>query len=223
MAMSTTQPRIKPAAGLAPLLSGVAFAIITVVAFVVLGHATSSPKIGSPTSKIASFYLAHHSDEQLASYLLAVNAALLAVFVTAARKRLPTGNSTWLGLFSGGGLVASASFLFAGAVHLALAEGASHHLNPTALQALNALDINTGLAFTGGVAIMLLGAAATLSRRSDVRILGWIAIPLAIVNLTPGGVGAFPLTALWIVATAILISRRPDPHTRSVAAPSPAT
>jgi hypothetical protein len=224
MAMSTTQPRNKPAAGLAPLVSGVAFAILTVVAFVVLGHASSSPKLGSPATKIVSFYFAHRSDEELAAYLLAVNAALLAVFVTACRKRLLTGNSTWLGLFSGGGLVASASFLFAGAVHLALAEGAGHHLNPTALQALNALDINTGLAFTGGVAIMLIGAAATLSRRSDaVRILGWIAIPLAIVNLTPAGVGAFPLTALWIVATAILISRTPDPLISSVAAPALAT
>jgi hypothetical protein len=127
-------------------------------------------------------------------------------------------------LFSGGGLVASAGFLFAGAVHLALTEGAGHHLNPTALQALNALDINTSLAFTGGVAIMLLGAAATMSRRSDtVRILGWVAIPLTIVNLTPAGVGAFPLTALWIVATAILISPRPDPDTSSLAAPALAT
>jgi hypothetical protein len=224
MAMSTTQPRNTPAAGLAPLLGGIAFAIVTVVAFVVLGHATSSPKIGSPTSKIVSFYLAHHSDEELAAYLLAVSAALLAVFVTACRKRLPTGNSSWLGLFSGGGLVASASFLFAGAVHLALAEGAGHHLNPTALQALNALDINTGLAFTGGIAIMLLGAAATMSRRSDpARILGWIAIPLAVVNLTPAGVGAFPLTALWVVATAILTSRHQHPDTRSVAAPALAT
>jgi hypothetical protein len=224
MAMSSTQPRNTPAAGLAPLLSGVAFAIITVFAFVVLGHASSSPKIGSPTSKIVSFYLAHHGDEEIAAYLLAVNAALLAVFVTASRRRLPTGNSTWLGLFSGGGLVASASFLFAGAVHLALAEGAGHHLNPTALQALNALDINSGLAFTGGIAIMLLGAAATLSRHSDpIRILGWTAIPLAIINLTPTGVGAFPLTALWIIATAILISRRADPHVSSVASPVLAT
>jgi hypothetical protein len=222
--MSTTQPRNARAAGLAPLISGVAFAILTVVAFVVLGHATASPKIGSPTSKIASFYLAHRSDEQLAAYLLAVNAALLAVFVTACRNRLLTVDSTWIGLFSGGGLVASAGFLFAGSVHLALSEAAGHHLNPTALQALNALDINTGLAFTGGVAIMLLGAAATMSRRTDtIRILGWVAIPLTIVNLTPAGVGAFPLTALWIVATAILISRRPDPGTSSLAAPALAT
>jgi hypothetical protein len=102
-----------------------------------------------------------------------------------------------------------------------VAQAAGHHLNPAALQAINALDINTGLAFTGGFAIMLCGAAATLSRRSDTtRILGWIAIPLALVNLTPAGVGAFPLTALWIVATAILIGRRPGPDTRSIAEPA---
>lgn len=219
--MSTTQPRDKTAAGLAPLLSGVAFAILTVVVFVVLGHASSSPKIGSPATKIVSFYLAHRSDEELAAYLLAVNAALLALFVTASRSRIATERSTWPDLFFAGGTIAAATFLLAGAVHLALAEGAGHHLNPTALQALNALDINTGLAFTGGIAIMLLGAAATFSRRSGtIRILGWTAIPLAIVSLTPAGVGAFPLTALWIVATAILIRRRPDPDPRSVAAPA---
>jgi hypothetical protein len=219
MAMSTTQPRNRTATGLAPLLSGVAFAILTVVAFVVLGHATSSPKIGSPPSTIASFYLAHRSDEELAAYLLAVNAALLAVFVTACRSRVGADRPARSDLFFAGGMIASATFLFAGAVHLALAEAAGHHLNPTALQALNALDINTGLAFTGAIAIMLIGAAATLSRRSDaVRILGWGAIPLAIINLTPAGVGAFPLTAIWIIATGILISRRPDPSARPVAA-----
>jgi hypothetical protein len=219
MAMSTTQPRNNTVVGLAPLLSGVAFAILTVVAFVVLGHATSSPKIGSPTGKIVSFYLAHRSDEELAAYLLAVNAALLAVFVTACRSRVSAETSTWPDLFFAGGMVASGTFLFAGAVHLGLAEGAGHHLNPTAVQALNALDINTGLAFTGGIAIMLLGAAAALSRRSDgVRIVGWIAIPLAIINLTPAGVGAFPLTAIWIIATGILISGRPDSGARSVTA-----
>ena len=219
MAMSTTQPRNKTVAGLAPLLSGLAFAIVTVVAFVVLGHASSSPKIGSPTSKIVSFYTAHHSDEELAAYLLAVSAALLAVFVTACRARFAAERSAWSDLFFGGGMVASATFLVAGAVHLALAEGAAHHLNPTALQALNALDINTGLAFAGGIAIMLLGATATLSRRSDsTRILGWIAVPLAIINLTPAGVGAFPLTAIWIIATGILISRRADTDTRPLTA-----
>jgi hypothetical protein len=68
-------------------------------------------------------------------------------------------------------------------------------------------------------------AAATLSRRSDtIRILGWIAIPLAIVKLTPAGVGAsFPLTALWIVATAILIPPRPDLDARPATATALAT
>jgi hypothetical protein len=210
MAMSSTKPRIEAAARLAPLLSGLAFAIITVVAFVVLGHATSSPSIGSSTGKIVSFYTAHHSDEELAAYLLAVSAALLAGFVTACRSRVTPERSS---LFFAGGMVTSATFLFAGAVHLALADAAGHHLNPTVLQALNALDINTGLAFTGGAAIMLLGAAATLSPRTDTaRFLGWIAMPLAIINLTPAGVGAFPLTALWIIATGALVSRRPDPE-----------
>jgi hypothetical protein len=137
------------------------------------------------------------------------------VFVTGCRSRLTPERS---GLFFAGGMIASATFLFAGAVHLGLAEAAGHHLNPTALQALNALDINTGLAFSGGIAIMLLGAAATLSRHSDtLRILGWIAIPLAIVNLTPAGVGAFPLTAIWIIATGVLMSKRPDPEGRTAA------
>lgn len=220
----STNKTSHPARAWVPVLTGVAFAVVTVIAFVVLGHATSSPKIGAPAAKIAAFYTTHHSDEQLAAYLLAVSAALLAAFAVACRTRLATPSATWAPLFLGGGMVASASFLLAGTVHLALTESASHRLSPTTLQTLNALDINTGLAFTGGVAIMLLGAAATLSTRSDtLRVLGWAALPLAVINLTPVGVGAFPLTAIWIIATGTLVTRRPRieprPATAQVLAP----
>lgn len=222
--MTTEETDSSTRAGRIALASGIAFSVVTVIAFVVLGHATSSPKISSSPAKIASFYIAHHGDEQAAAYLLAVTATLLAVFVTSSRPLIRTTRSTWSTLFLGGGLVASASFLFAGAVHLALAAAASHHLAPSALQALNALDINTGLAFTAGVGIMLLGAAATLSTRADaLRVIGWIALPLGIVNLTPAGVAVFPLTALWIIATGILLTRRSDASIGESATPALAT
>ncbi len=205
-------------------LSGVAFAVVTLTAFVVFGHPSSSPKIGSSGARISAFYLAHPGDEEVAAGLLAVVAALLAVFVTFSRAIMPSTNRTWSALFLGGGLIGAASFLFAGAVHLALAKGASHHLNPGALQALNALDINTALAFTAGIGIMLLGAAGTLvASTRALRVAGWVALPLAVVNLTPAGVALFPLTAIWIVATGILLSRRVGPSTQTIPTPALAT
>lgn len=206
------------------VLSAIAFAVITAIAFVVFGHPSSSPKIGSSTTKIASFYLAHHSDEEIAASLLAITATLLAVFVTWCRPIMPNTSPTWPTLFFAGGLIGSASFLLAGAVHLALGKGASHHLNPTALQALNALDINTSLAFTAGIGIMLLGAAGTLvASTGALRTAGWIALPLGIINLTPAGVALFPLTAIWIIAAGILLSRGPNTTTRDAPTPALAT
>jgi hypothetical protein len=198
--------------------------VVTLTAFVVFGHPSSSPKIGSSSARISAFYLAHHGDEEIAAGLLAVVAALLAVFVTSCRAIMPPTNRTWSALFAAGGLIGSASFLLAGAVHLALAKGASHHLNPSALQALNALDINTSLGFTAGIGIMLLGAAGTLvpSTRA-LRVAGWVAVPLAIINLTPAGVALFPVTTIWIVATGILLSRRSDPSTQTIPTPALAT
>lgn len=205
-------------------LSGVAFVLVTLTAFVVFGHPSASPKIGSSGATISAFYLAHHGDEEIAAGLLAVVAALLAVFVTFCRTIMPTTNRTWPALFLGGGLIGSASFLLAAVVHLALANAASHHLNPSALQALNALDINTSLAFTAGMGIMLIGAAGTLiASARALRVAGWVAVPLAIINLTPAGVALFPLTAIWVVATGILLSRRSQPSAQTLPTPALAT
>ena len=205
-------------------LSGGAFVIVTLTAFVVFGHPSSSPKIGSSGATISAFYVAHHGDESIAASLLAVVAALLAVFVTSCRAIMPSSNRTWRTLFLAGGLIGSASFLLAGAVHAALAAGASHHLNASALQALNALDINTSLAFTAGMGVMLTGAAGTLvASTGAVRAAGWIAVPLAVLNLTPAGVAVFPLTAIWVVATGILLSRRVSPGTQPVPSAALAT
>lgn len=219
--MSTFETESQVATRRIAALSAIAFAVITVVAFVGFGHPASSPKISSSPAKISAFYLDHHSDEQIAAALLAVAAALLAVFVTSCAAIMRPKRPMWSTLFLGGGLIGSASFLLAGAVHLALAQGASNHINPGALQALNALDINTSLAFTAGVGIMLLGGAGTLiSSERGLRAAGWAALPLGIIHLTPAGVTLFPLTALWVVATGILLSRQSDTHPEPVATPA---
>jgi len=201
------------------LVSAVAFALVTVVAFVALGGGSSAPTIGASPTKIASFYLAHHAKETAAGDLLAVVAALLAILTATWRPLIKDIQGIWSVLFVSGGLIGAASFLVAGVAQVALASGADHHFDPTALQTLNALAISSGLAFTTGIGILLFGAAGCLiPTLGTLRVAGWIALPLAIIDLTPAGVAVFPLNAAWIVAVGVLLalrSRTPATHTPS--------
>jgi len=198
-------------------LSGVAFAVVTVVAFVVIGGGSRTPKATDSAAKITAYYVTHHSKAEVAAYLLPVVAALLAMFVASCVPLIRGVRSVWAALFYGGGLLAGAGFLFAGAIHLALADGANHHLDPAVLQGLNAVDIHTALAFTAGVGILLLGGGGAMTALSGgMRVMGWIALALGLINLTPAGVALFPLNALWIVAVSVLLCLRsatPGAHT----------
>ena len=115
----------------------------------------------------------------------------------------------WSSLFFGGGMVAVAGFLVGAAIHLALADGAKHGLDPVALQALNAIDNDDFLPFGIGVAIMLLGAAgAMIPQRGVLRWFGWIGLVLGLASFTPAGFIGFLGAGIWIIAASIVLFMR---------------
>jgi hypothetical protein len=181
--------------------------VLVVVAFIPLGGNT--PGLKKTPAEIAEFYGKHHSKESAAAFVLAIGAAFLALFVASVWPLIRDEGRVWSSLFFGGGMVAVAGFLVGAAIHLALADGAGHGIDPVALQALNALDNDDFLPFGIGIAIMLLGAAgAMIPRTGALKWFGWIGLILALASFTPAGFVGFLGAGIWIIAASIVLYMR---------------
>jgi hypothetical protein len=184
---------------------------LVVVAFGALGQST--PGLKSSPEKVAAFYAGHSGREQAASFVMAIAVVFLVVFAASLRAAFtgaePGSGTAGIVAFAGV-LIAAAGFLVAATIHLALADGAhKHHLVPSALQALNALDNDSFIPFSAGIGIMLLGVAvANLRMRVLNRWLGWATLVIGIAAFTPAGFFAFLASGVWIVVVSVLLFLR---------------
>jgi hypothetical protein len=192
-------------------LAGVVFVVLTVLAFLGLGGDT--PDIDSSPQEVAAFFSAHSGREEGAASLLAIAVVFLVLFGTSLRAALrPPGRVSdgWSSFAFGGVLVASAGFLVAAAVRLAIAEAADKHVPPAAVQALNALDNAAFLPFASGLGMMLLGAAgAMIGMAGTMRALGWAALIIGIAAFTPLGELGFFASGIWIILASFALFFRP--------------
>ena len=186
-------------------LSGLGFVVVLVVSFVVLGGGSSTPRTDASGATIASFYTRHHGTAMTAAYLLPVAVLLLLIFAVSFWQAFRDAH-LGAGLFLAGAVMASACLLVAAATHAALARAAQDKLASASLQAINAIDQPAADAFAA-IAILVLGAAGALiqSRQRRTRLMGYVALVLAIVGLTPAGMALFPLTAIWIAALSLML------------------
>lgn len=189
-------------------LSGLASVILLVIAFV--GFSQSTPETNESGAAIREFYVDHGSRQQLAAWIVALAVPLLIIFASTVRAKLAEttgGESTiWHNIFLGGALIAAAGFFFSVCVTFALSE-TPEDLSASTMQALNAIDSASWVGFTGGIGIMLLGAAgAMLPARSGVRWLGWIALVLGVLMFTPVGFFAFLGSGLWIALASVALT-----------------
>lgn len=190
-------------------LSGLVFVVLMVA---VLGFAGSPPGDRDSAAKITSFYLVHHAEQSIVSFFLAFAAVFLIVFAAALDRGLRASQpgEARLGriVCLAGAAITAMGFLAVAAIHLALCEGVHDRISPVAAQALAALDANDWLMFSGGLGIMLTGAAAWLIPRPLARPwLGWTALVIGVVCFTPAGFLGFLASGVWIVAASIALTR----------------
>ena len=189
-------------------LSGLASVILLVIAFV--GFSQSTPETSESGAAIKQFYVDHGSRQQLAAWIVALAVPFLIVFASTLRAKLieSTGGerTIWHDIFLGGALIAAAGFFFSVCLTFALSE-APEDLSGSTMQALNAIDSEAWVGFTGGIGVMLLGAAgAMLPARSGMRWLGWIALVLGVLIFTPVGFFAFLGAGLWIALASVALT-----------------
>lgn len=196
---------------LAPL-SGALFVVLVLVAFIPIGGNT--PEGDDSAQKVVSFYSGHENKEILASIVLALAAVSLLFFSATLKQRLEAARPD-RGILPtvafGAGIVASGGFLAAATLHFALADYAGD-IQPSAAQAINAIDSDFFLPYAMGIATLVLATSLWLVRTKLLlpTWLGWVGIVLFVVTFTPVGFIAFGLAGIWIIVASIMLYLRDE-------------
>lgn len=191
---------------LAPL-TGVAFVIIIVIAFIVSGE---TPGTDDSPQKILAFYNDNDSEQVWASVLLALGTVFLFFFLGVLRTVLRAGEGA-VGRLSavafGGGLVLGIGILSFAGFSFALGDAADH-LTPDAAQALNTLNSDFFFPVAAGLATLLIatGLSALRSRVLPAWV-AWVSIVLGVIAITPLGFFAFLAFGLWVLVVSVLLWR----------------
>ncbi|MGH2836890.1 MAG: hypothetical protein ACRDJY_00905 [Thermoleophilaceae bacterium] len=93
-------------------------------------------------------------------------------------------------------------------ISVALVE-AVEDVDPAAVQALQALWDNDFVPIAIGIVVLLLSCGLSIVKYGALpKWLGWVAIVIAAVGMTPVGFAAFPLGGIWVIITSILLAVR---------------
>ncbi len=124
-------------------------------------------------------------------------------------------------------IIVGASFIAVGiaidsTIQFAIAEAADD-IEPTSVQTLEALWDNDFIPIAMGVITLLLSSGLAIVRTGVLpKWLGWVAIALVVLGLTPAGFVAFLGGGVWIAIVSIMLTMRARAGTPPAAAPPPA-
>jgi hypothetical protein len=121
-----------------------------------------------------------------------------------------------------GGIVLTGFALADGALQFAIAESVGD-VPPVATQTLSALYNNFFFGFPVGIGTLLIASSLVILRTKVLPAwLGWVALLLGIVALTPAGFFAFLVVLAWIaVVSVMLFQRQSPPAPAQTALPTP--
>jgi hypothetical protein len=192
--------------------AGILAVVVIIIAFAVGGE---TPDGNDSLRKIVSFYRDNDDDQVIAAALLGWGTALFLLFASGLWRIVRDAETERHGssglLLVGSVLWAAGSTLFAG-LTFTLGDFAKD-LTPGALQTLNAMNSDMFFTVAVGTFAFLLGAGISiLNTRVLPRWIGWLAVVIGVVAITPIGFFAFLAMGLWIlVACVMLLLREPSP------------
>jgi hypothetical protein len=192
---------------LAPL-TGVLFVALLIASFLVSGE---TPDADASAQEAVSFYTSNDTSVTVSAALggLGVVAFLFFLGILRGELRRYEAEPGVLSAtaFAGGILVAVGGAAFS-AFALTLSDTADK-LDPSAVQALNALNEDFFVPLAAGSLVLLLAAGiAAVRTRAFPKWLGWAAIVIAIAWVTPAFFIAGPGALLWIVIVSVMLSQR---------------
>jgi hypothetical protein len=188
---------------LAPL-TGVAFFVIVLLGFLIGGD---TPGGHDSTVKVAAFYTKHRDQQMAVSFIVAIGAVFLPFFASTLRRTLDWagGTSRLANVAFGGAIIYTTGFFLISTIHLALADSAGK-TPPLVTQTLNSLDNNDFIPVGLGLGIFLFATGlAAIRYRALPAWLGWTALVIGILAVTPAGFIAFLAGGVWIAVTSIVM------------------
>ena len=196
-------------------LIGVLFVIVTIVAF---GLGGEPPTADEGIGEVRSHY-EDDSKVMLGAALLTLAALLFVFFAGYLRKvlRAAEGEGGMLSplILIGAGIFATGAAIDA-TISFALADQADE-IPADSVLALQALWDNDFMPLALGITVFTLSAGLLIVRHGGLpKWLGWVAILLAIIGMTPIGFAAFIGSAVWVLVVSILLTmqnRKAPPET----------
>ena len=204
-------------------LTGIAFIVIAIIAFALGGEPPEAKEGGR---KIIEHYVDDKDKIQVSSLLVGIAGVLLVFFFGYLRKvlRAAEGPDGWLSILVlvGAGIAVTGIAVDA-TIAFALAESADD-LTPPAAQAVEAIWDNDFLPIAVGTTIVLFATGFSVVRHGALpKWLGWVALVLGVLSVTPAGFAAFLGLAVWILIVSILLSRRARRASAGPGAAAPTT
>jgi hypothetical protein len=200
-------------------LAGVLFAVLTVVAFLIVGD---TPDTDASTAKVFAFWKDHDSEGMVSSIVGALAALALAWFAGSLRAHLATAErppSRLSNVAFGGGLIAATGLFIALNLQFAIADTVGD-VPPIVTQTMFVISDDFFFPIVGGLALMLIAAGLVGVRAGALPAwLAWSGIVLAVAGL----VLPFPvvlLVLLWEAVAGIWLFLRPGVEPAPPATPA---
>jgi hypothetical protein len=172
--------------------------------------AVNPPASDASGKAIIAFYAAHQADQRAASVLLAFAFIFVLFFAGSLRHYLrstPAGESL-ASIALAGAAVLLVGQTVGGGLTFALTESPST-LDPAAAQTLNMLSVGMVIIPTAGFFVFAISIGlAILMGRGLPKWLGWVAIAMGIVVVTPAEGFSYLALVAWMVLVSILIWTR---------------
>jgi hypothetical protein len=206
-------------------LTGVLFVVLLIVSFAVAGE---PPDADEPVQDIVDHY-ADNKDAIWAGTLIGGLAVLSLLSFGAYLRKLfsaaePPGHGMLSPLVLTGAAIMAVGAGLDMTISVALAEAVDNNdtpFDPAAVQALQALWDNDFVPVAIGVEVLLLSSGLSIVKYGALpKWLGWAAIVIGIVGLTPVGFVAFPLGGIWVIVVSILAAVRARRATAVVSGPA---
>ena len=188
------------------------FAPLTGVVFAVVGATAFATANGAPDKKatgeaVVAFAKANSSAMQTSDVLWVVAFAFLVLFAGTLRSVLRETPALGGVVLAGAAMFAVGAAVYFGCDFALGADG--RYLEPAAAQALNALALFLVLPMCVGGFVFGLSSGLGLLRGTQLpRWLGWFALLLGLVAMTPAALAAVVGFFLWAAVTGVLIFRR---------------
>jgi hypothetical protein len=190
-------------------LCGAIFVVLAVIAFAMTGDGQDPSK--QSADQIVAYYQDHADANEFAAFILGWAGVFLLFFAGWLRQLLRNaeGEGSWLSNVAFGALVALIAAIGVGAtIHLALVDYVDD-VDPAVTATINTIDYDFFIPFAMGMAAFLISTGIVVTRTAVMpKWLGWIAIILGVVAVTPAGFVGFLGGLAWILVVGLLGAAR---------------